>query len=162
MSFCQARKASIESSNVAIFFILMPFRIDWEGLIVGFESRSQKITHFFDRETGDVEQVLEREAARHAEMSANPRYMALPRDQGERTIGDLEEFLSHCEDESCRQNLKRALAGAGSISAYREALIRFPKEEARFFQFKEHRALERAQEWLKGRGISFQKPEERS
>ena len=30
----------------------MPMRIDWEGLIVGFESRSQKITHFFDRETG--------------------------------------------------------------------------------------------------------------
>ena len=69
----------------------MPFRIDWEGLIVGFESRSQKITHFFDRETGDVEQVLEREAARHAEMSFNPRFIALPRDQGERTVGDLED-----------------------------------------------------------------------
>jgi hypothetical protein len=140
----------------------MPFRIDWEGLIVGFESRSQKITHFFDRETGDVEQVLEREAARHAEISANPRYVALPRDQGERTIGDLEEFVSHCEDESCRKELMRALAGAGSISAYRDTLIRFPKEEARFFQFKEHRALERAQNWLKERGIQFRKPEERT
>ena len=28
--------------------------IDWEGLIVGFESRSRQITHFFDRETGDL------------------------------------------------------------------------------------------------------------
>jgi uncharacterized protein UPF0158 len=137
----------------------MPFRIDWEGLIVGFESRSQKITHFFDRETGDVEQVLEREAARHAEMSSNPRYIALPRDQGERTVGDLEEFLSRCEDESCRKQLAAALKGAGSISAYRDTLIRFPKEEARFFQFKEHRALERAQQWLSQRGISFPKPQ---
>jgi hypothetical protein len=131
-------------------------------LIVGFESRSQKITHFFDRETGDVEQVLEREAVRHADMAADPRYIALPRDHGERTIGDLEEFLSHCEDESCRQDLKRALAGAGSISEYRDALIRFPKEEARFFQFKEHRALERAKNWLKEQGIKFAEPEKRT
>jgi len=137
----------------------MPFRIDWEGLIVGFESRSQKITHFFDRETGDVEQILEREAARHAEMSSNPRFIALPRDQGERTVGDLEDFLSHCEDESCRKELARALSGAGSVSTYRDTLIRFPKEEARFFQFKEHRALERAQQWLTQRGISFPKPQ---
>jgi len=133
----------------------MPFRIDWEGLIVGFESRSQKITHFFDRETGDVEQVLVRESARHAEMSGSPRYLALPRDQGERTVGDLEEFLSHCEDAACRRELAAALSGAGSVSAYRETLIRFPKEEARFFQFKEHRALERAQEWLKSQGIKL-------
>ena len=63
MSFCQARKASIQSSNVAIFFIVdlqtsyhsgfMPVDIDWEGLVVGFESRSRQITHFFDRQTGE-------------------------------------------------------------------------------------------------------------
>jgi hypothetical protein len=134
-------------------------KIDWEGLIVGFESRSQQITHFFDRETGDVEQVLVRDEARHAAMSNNPRYIALPRDTGERSIGDLEEFLPHCEDEACRRELKTALAGAGSAAAYREALLRHPREEARFFQFKEHQALRRAQEWLAAQGIQFEKPE---
>lgn len=133
-------------------------KIDWEGLIVGFESRSHQITHFFDRETGDVEQVLERDAARHAAMASDPRYVALPRDQGERTVGDLEEFLRRCEDEACRRALAEALAGAGSVASYREALMRFPKEEARFFQFKEHRALERAQQWLAVLGIPFAKP----
>ncbi len=133
-------------------------KIDWEGLIVGFESRSQQITHFFDRETGDVEQVLERDAARHAAMASNPRYVALPRDQGERTLGDLEEFLRQCEDEACRRALTEALAGAGSISRYRETLMRFPKEETRFFRFKEHQALERAQHWLAAMGVAFQKP----
>jgi len=130
-------------------------RIDWEGLIVGFESRSQQITHFFDRETGDVEQVLVREAERHARMSADPRYVALPRDRGERTIGDLEEFLARCEDPACRRELEAALRAAGSAAAYREALLRYPKEEARFFQFKEHRALERAKDWLREMGIPF-------
>jgi uncharacterized protein UPF0158 len=131
----------------------MAFEIDWEGLIVGFESRSQQITHFFDRETGDVEQVLERDTPRHSEFEANPRYLALPRDAGERTIGDLEEFLPHCRDERCRRELAAALAGASSASAYREALLRYPKEEARFFQFKEEQALRRAREWLKEQGI---------
>ncbi len=136
----------------------MALTIDWEGLIVGFESRSQQITHFFDRQTGDVEQVLVRDAARHAALSGDPRYLALPRDRGERSVGDLEEFLARCEDEACRRELASALGGAGSAAAYRHALTRFPKEEARFFQFKEHQALARAQAWLEEMGIPFPKP----
>ena len=135
----------------------MPVQIDWEGLIVGFESRSHQITHFFDRETGDVEQVLERDADRHAAMSGNPRFLALPRDQGERSVGDLQEFLAECQDEACRRALAAALVAAGSVNAYREALLRYPKEEARFFHFKEKQALRRAQEWLAAEGIPFQK-----
>jgi hypothetical protein len=133
--------------------------IDWEGLIVGFESRSRQITHFFDRQTGDVEQVLVRDADRHARVSADPRFVALPRDQGERSVGDLEEFLAQCEDESCRRELGKALSGAGSAGDYRETLMRYPKEEARFFQFKEHQALKRAQAWLAEIGIPFVRPQ---
>jgi len=133
--------------------------IDWEGLIVGFESRSRLITHFFDRETGDVEQVLEKDADRHAAMSRDARYLALPRDEGERSRGDLEEFLGHCEDVECRRALEGALAAADSAPRYREALLRHPKEEARFFQFKEHQALERAQRWLASVGVPFTKPQ---
>ena len=132
--------------------------IDWEGLIVGFESRSRQITHFFDRQTGDVEQVLVRDADRHARVSADPRFVALPRDQGERSVGDLEEFLAQCEDEACRRELGKALSGAGPAAGYRETLMRYPKEEARFFQFKEHQALKRAQAWLAEIGIPFVRP----
>ncbi len=136
----------------------MPIRIDWEGLIVGFESRSQQITHFFDKETGDVEQALVRDAARHLEFEGNPRFLALPRDQGERTRGDLEAFASRCEDAQCRGALAQALESPDSPTAFRRALLRFPKEEALFFQFKEHQALERAQAWLAEQGILFAKP----
>jgi hypothetical protein len=135
--------------------------IDWEGLIVGFESRSQQITHFFDRQTGDVEQVLQRDAERHASFSSDPRFLALPRDGGERTIGDLEEFIAQCQDPACRRELSQALQAAGSVTVYREVLMHHPKEEARFFQFKEHQALKRAQEWLAAQGIPFLKPLER-
>jgi hypothetical protein len=133
------------------------FRVDWEGLIVGFESRSHQITHFFDRETGDVEQVLVRDADRHARFAEDPRYIALPRDGGERSRGDLEEFLGHCEDEACRGRLGSALASANAADAYRALLREYPKEEARFFQFKEHQALRRAEEWLAGQGIAFRR-----
>ena len=132
--------------------------IDWEGLIVGFESRSRQITHFFDRQTGDVEQVLERDAERHAAMSRDPRYLALPRDEGERSRGDLQEFIAQCEDAGCRRSLEAALADSDFAPRYREVLLRHPKEEARFFQFKEHQALERAQRWLESVGVPFTKP----
>ena len=127
----------------------MPFEIDWEGLVVGFESRSHKITHFFDRQTGDVVQVLVQDVARHAELSADGRYAALPRDQGERSRGDCEDFAAHCLDEACRRDLVAALAQEEFSGPFRQTLLRYPKEEAHFFQFKERRAKERAIEWLK-------------
>lgn len=128
-------------------------RIDWEGLIVGFESRSHQITHFFDRETGEVEQILLRDAARHAAFSADRRYIALPRDGGERTRGDLEAFLPLCEETACRSRLEAALGSADFAAEYRRILLSFPKEESRFFQFKEHQALARAQAWLREIGV---------
>ena len=131
----------------------MPAEIDWEGLVVAFENRSQKITHFYDRQSGDVVQVLVKDADRHAALSADPRYAALPRDAGERSRGDLEDFAAHCGDAACRRDLEAALAAGDFPSAYRSALLRHPKEEAHFFQFKEKRARERAVEWLKGQGV---------
>jgi hypothetical protein len=131
----------------------MPPEIDWEGLVVAFENRSHKITHFFDRQTGDVVQVLDRETERHAAYEADPRYAALPRDEGERSRGDLVDFAAHCEDASCRRDLETALGSSGS-DAFRSALLKHPKEEAHFFQFKERRARERAVEWLKSQGIA--------
>jgi hypothetical protein len=134
-----------------------PLPIDWEGLVVGFESRSRQITHFFDRSTGDVVQVLERDAPRHLAMGADPRYVALPRDSGERSRGDLEEFLATCDDEGCRRDLAGALSSDDPATAYRSALMRHPRQEARFFQFKQRRARERAEEWLAAQGVPFEK-----
>lgn len=134
----------------------LSFAVDWEGLAVAFESRSQQITHFFDRRTGDVVQVLERDADRHTAMSADSRYAAVPRDEGERSRGDLEEFAARCEDAACVRDLSAALAADDFTTAYRAALLRHPKEEGRFFQFKERRARERAAEWLTANGIRFE------
>jgi hypothetical protein len=134
-----------------------PLELDWEGLVVAFESRSRQITHFFDRQSGDVVQVLERDAARHSAMSSDPRYVAVPRDSGERSRGDLEEFAAQCEDAECRRDLSSALAVPDSVAAYRNALLRHPREEARFFQFKQRRARDRAEQWLTAIGIPFEK-----
>ena len=133
----------------------MPFEIDWEGLIVGFESRSHKITHFFDRQTGDVVQVLVQDATRHAELSADSRYAPLPRDHGERSRGDLEDFAAHCLDEACRRELLESLKRDDPAGEFRKTLLRHPKEESHFFQFKERRAKERAVAWLKEEGVAM-------
>ena len=165
MSFCQARNASIQSSNVAIFFMISPetriisglcrLEIDWEGLVVAFENRSQKITHFFDR-ADRRRRPGPRDATPRATPSS-PRIRATRRcraTQGERSRGDLEDFAAHCEDEACRRELRRPRSPPSDRpSAFRAALLRHPKEEAHFFQFKERRARERAVEWLKEQGI---------
>jgi hypothetical protein len=89
-------------------------------------------------------------------MSADPRYAAVPKDGGERSRGDLERFAALCEDPSSKRDLEAALSSADFVTAYRAALLRHPKEEARFFQFKERRARERGEEWLSKMGIPFE------
>ncbi len=132
--------------------------LDWEGLVVGFESRSRQITHFLDRETGDVVQVVEtREPDRHAELSASRRYLALPRDHGERGAGEMELFVAEVEEPETREELRRALTSDDPAASYRETLLRHPREENRYFQFKQRRARERAEEWLAAMGIPFEK-----
>jgi hypothetical protein len=132
--------------------------LDWEGLVVGFESRSHQITHFLDRETGDVIQVVEaRDPGRHAELARSPRYAALPKDAGERGVGEMRLYLEEVEDEAARADLRRALAREDPADSYREALLAHPLEEGKFFQFKQRRARERAEEWLASLGIPFEK-----
>jgi hypothetical protein len=90
-------------------------------------------------------------------MSSDSRYVAVPRDSGERSQGDLEDFAAQCEDAECRRDLSSALAAPDFVAAYRNALLRHPREEARFFQFKQRRARERAEQWLAAMGIAFEK-----
>jgi len=132
--------------------------VDFDGLIVAFENRSQRITHFFDRETGEVVQcVAEREPERHAELSASRRHIALPKDRGERSFGEMELFLNEVENSKFRFRLREALSAPDPAIAYRDVLRDDPREEARYFQFKERRARERAEEWLTSMGIPFEK-----
>jgi hypothetical protein len=132
--------------------------IDWEGLVVAFESRSQLITHFFDRQTGEVVQVVrERDPKRHEELTASAQFIAVPKDHGERGIGEIELFLPAVENEKLREKLGASLSAEQPELSFREALISDAREEARFFQFKQRRARERAEEWLSSTGVAFEK-----
>jgi len=131
--------------------------IDWEGLVVAFENRSQQITHFFDRRTGEVVQCVEsREPARHSELASSSFHLALPRDHGERGLGEMEAFVAEIEDDRARSELAEALRGPDPAGAFRDALQKHARDEALFFQFKHRRARERAEEWLADNGISFE------
>ena len=135
--------------------------IDWDGLVVAFESRSQLITHFFDRETGDVVQcVRDREPRRHEELTSSPRFLALPRDQGERGLGEMGLFLAEVESPLLADRLRASLGAPDPALSFREALQTDAREEAKYFQFKHRRAVARAQAWLSSLNIPFErKPE---
>jgi Uncharacterised protein family (UPF0158) len=137
--------------------------IDWEGIVVAFESRSQLITHFFDRETGEVVQVVkDRDPHQHDELTASSRFIALPKDHGERGMGEMELFLGEVENDRLREKLQSTLAEPDPSLPYRDALRADGREEAKFFQFKQRRARERAETWLASMGISFEKKPEPS
>lgn len=138
-------------------------KVDWDGLIVAFESRSQLITHFFDRETGEVVPcVKDREPQKHEELTASPRFLALPKDKGERGLGEMQLFLAEIEQPALAEKLEAALGSADPALSFREVLQSDAREEARYFQFKHRRALLRADAWLSSMNIAVERMPERA
>ena len=165
MSFCQARKASIQSSKVAIFFMNLPkplsYRLYAARNRLGGPRRRRSRTAprrspiSSTARPATSSRSWRRTPARHAELAADPRYAALPRDAGERSRGDLEDFAAHCEDAACRRELSTTRSPRPILrQRFARRSSAFPKEEAHFFQFKERRAKERAVEWLREQGIA--------
>ena len=168
MSFCQARKASIQSSNVAIFFIA--HRNLYHSGLCRAESWPMAAADRLGRPDRRLREPLAADhpflrpgdgrrragaRARRRAARADGRRSALRRPAARRrasaALGDLEEFLGAMRGRGVpRGTSPRRFRAPGSAAAYRETLLRYPKEEARFFQFKEHQALERAQAWLTG------------
>jgi NADPH:quinone reductase-like Zn-dependent oxidoreductase len=82
------------------------------------------------------------------EWGTSDRYIPLPPQDSHEGFRDMEEFVLSVEEERVQERLARALGGRGTFRRFKDALLDFPQERERWFQFQEERKKRRMLEWL--------------
>jgi len=125
-------------------------QFDLEGLQVAYLDDSGQIEHYLDLDSGDVIEFRSSEVESRAKMEAAPsRYRRVPTRTERTESADRSEFVQVIEDETMRRVLHEAMQGADPLGAFRQALARDRALERSWYNFKNRRAAEAIDRWLR-------------
>ena len=103
------------------------------------EDSSYRHEYYLDLETGEILFTSEQ----------------IPKAEPREGYEDMEAFVATVEDEHLAELLKIAINGKGAFRRFKDALLRYPEERERWFQFKGDRMWKRAREWLDDIGVTL-------
>lgn len=126
---------------------------DLEGLQVAFLDDSGKMDHYLDLETGEVVEFLSQDSGQHPEVTTTgSRYRRIPTRDAKSDAEDRETFPETLEPSAIREALSRV--PASDAAAFRRAIAADRTVERRWYSFKNDRATEAIQQWLRENGLN--------
>jgi predicted nucleotidyltransferase len=158
-------------------------KVDLPGLMVAFEDASWESSHYLDLETGEVIMLTseelgyvdeppdwplsewEQEMVERAEeiwRDSGERYLSVPEADSREGYHDMEDFIATVEDARLRELLGVAIQGRGAFRRFKDALYNHPREQERWFHFKDEQLCQRVLDWLEAEEIEpiIEEPEE--
>jgi len=91
--------------------------------------------------------------ADRVEQEYRTRYIPVDKDDPRADYRDMERFIQTVEDEELRQRLWRAIRGRGAFRYFKDVLYEHPEVQERWFEFRNERRRQRAENWLRARDI---------
>ncbi len=92
-------------------------------------------------------------AAREVEEGYGERYIAIPKVDSREAYRDMEEFVATVRNPALQQRLYRAISGRGAFRYFKDVLLDYPREQERWFAYRDERMRERVLEWLEDEEI---------
>lgn len=124
--------------------------MDLEGLQVAFLDDSGQIEHYLDTESGEVIEFRSTDSDRRAAMDSSPRrYRRIPSRTEATEKADRVEFFKTVENPAIRRELELALGSADPAGVFRQALARDRAVERSWYNFKNRRAAQAIDRWLR-------------
>ena len=130
-------------------------RIDLDELCEAMDNSSYENEYYLDLETGEILFLSEymddeeTENLRKRIDDALDRYELVPKAEPREAYEDMRDFIASVENEHLAELLEVAINGKGAFRRFKDVLLSYPEEREWWFQFKDDRMQERAQEWLK-------------
>lgn len=125
-------------------------QVDLDGLQVAYLDESGQIDYFLDMETGDVVE-LRGGSSRSGVEAAPSRFLRVPRRTAESEAEDRWAFLGTVEDPLMKRDLSRA---ADDAARFRALLAQDRMLERSWYSFKNDRASDAIDAWLRQSGIA--------
>lgn len=135
--------------------------IDIEELCAAMEDGSYEHEYYLDLDSGEVlllsEYVGDEETGELEEQieENSDRYERIPRAESHEGYRDMVDFIVTLENEHLAELLGVAIDGKGAFRRFKDVLLDHPKEEERWFRFKDERMEARALEWLGDIGVTL-------
>jgi hypothetical protein len=138
-----------------------PLDVDLDELCQAMEDGSYERDYYLDLDNGEIlflsEYTDDEETAKlKDEIEGNPdRYELIPKADSDEGYKDMLDFMATVTDEHLAELLEVAINGRGAFRRFKDVLTRYPKEQGRWFRFRDERSLERALEWLEEIGVTL-------
>lgn len=81
-------------------------------------------------------------------------FIAIPSEGSHEGYRDMEAFIVTVHNPRLQEQLERAISGQGAFRYFKDALLDYPTERERWFQFKQDRLHQRMLDWLEELGIT--------
>lgn len=125
-------------------------QMDFEGLQVAFLDDSGRIEYYLDVETGEVVDFPSGDAEMTGTVRSGPdRYRRVPQRSPQTDAADRAAFVQTVENVTVRTSLERALLSQDAAGEFRKALAQDRAVERGWYSFKNRRAEEAIERWLK-------------
>jgi hypothetical protein len=96
----------------------------------------------------DWQQEVVREAF-EVEGDTGERYIAVPPRRSHEGYQEMVDYINTVSDQRLAGRLEGAISGRGAFRRFKDALLDYPEQRERWFQFKQERLREAALNWLK-------------
>ncbi len=83
------------------------------------------------------------------------RYERIPEAESHQGYEDMVDFIATVKDERLAELLEVAINGKGAFRRFKDALLNYPEERERWFQFRDDSVQEKALEWLSDIEVSL-------
>jgi hypothetical protein len=135
-------------------------RIIAGDLLMALNDNDPEVTHYLDRETGDVIPIFgdmfgpdDPEYIDEEDLMENPRYAVVEPVPSHDAFRWMEQFASTIEDDTLRVELYEALERRRPFRGFKDVLLSYPTERKAWFAYHENRLVEEAHAWLRSEGI---------
>jgi hypothetical protein len=138
-----------------------PLDVDLDELCQAIEDGSYEHDYYLDLDSGEILFLSEymdgeENTKLKDEIEENPdRYELIPKAQSREGYDDMVDFIATVTDEHLAELLELAVDGKGAFRRFKDVLSRYPKEQGRWFRFRDDRSVERALEWLDEIGVAL-------
>ena len=135
-------------------------KLDMDELCLAMEDASYEHGYYLDIETGEIlllsENMGEDVDSLKERIEDDPdRYEQIPKAESYEGYHDMQDFIATVSDEHIAEVLDTAIQGKGAFRRFKDALLRFPGERERWFEFKKESMQSRASKWLSDIGVTL-------
>lgn len=130
--------------------------IDWEALEDAVENNAPEVHSYLHLATGEVLRVVDgiADPDMHSRIAASSAYLRLEPVSSRQQYQWMERFVPMVDDEELGDELLGAIEGKGAFRRFKDALMSWPEERARWLALRSERLRVFMEAWLAAQGIN--------